>query len=34
MPFLADISKIDFPFIADQQEVKQCAKELFMFSFP
>jgi hypothetical protein len=34
MPLLAGISKIDFPFKADQQEVKQCAKKLFMFSFP
>ena len=34
MPSLAAISKIDFPFKIDQQEVKQCAKNLFAPSFP
>jgi alkylresorcinol/alkylpyrone synthase len=34
MPSLAAISKIDFPFKIDQQEVKQRAKELFVPSFP
>src|ERR1017187_197303 len=34
MPSLAAISKIDFPFKVDQQEVKQCAKGLFAPSFP
>ncbi len=34
MPSLAAISKIDFPFKVAQQEVKQCAKELFEPSFP
>ena len=34
MPSLAAISKIDFPFKVDQQEVKQRAKELFVPSFP
>jgi len=34
MPSLAAISKIDFPFKVDQEEVKQCAKDLFMPSFP
>ena len=34
MPSLAAISKIDFPFKASQQEVKQHAKNLFAPSFP
>ena len=34
MPLLAAVSKIDFPFRVDQQEVKQYAKELFAPSFP
>jgi len=34
MPSLAAISKIDFPFKVDQQEVKLRAKELFVPSFP
>lgn len=34
MPSLAAISKIDFPFKVDQQEVKQRARELFSPSFP
>ena len=34
MPSLASVSKIDFPFKADQQEVKQYAKDLFALSFP
>src|SRR5665647_1313999 len=34
MPSLAAISKIDFPFKVDQQEVKQRAKDLFAPSFP
>ena len=34
MPSLAAVSKIDFPFKVDQQEVKQGAKELFAPSFP
>jgi alkylresorcinol/alkylpyrone synthase len=34
MPSLAAVSKIDFPFKVDQQEVKQCAKEMFSTSFP
>ncbi len=34
MPSLAAISKVDFPFKVDQQEVKQWAKNLFSPSFP
>jgi len=34
MPSLASISKIDFPNKVDQQQVKLCAKELFITSFP
>ena len=34
MPSLAAISKIDFPFKASQQEVKQHAKNLFAPSYP
>ena len=34
MPSLAAISKIDFPYRLDQQEVKRRAKELFITSFP
>jgi alkylresorcinol/alkylpyrone synthase len=34
MPSLAAVSKIDFPFKVDQQQVKQYAKELFAPSFP
>jgi alkylresorcinol/alkylpyrone synthase len=34
MPSLAAVSKIDFSFKVDQQEVKQCAKEMFSTSFP
>jgi len=34
MPSLAAVSKIDFPFRVGQQEVKQCAKDLFSPSFP
>jgi len=34
MPTLAAISKVDFPFKADQQEVKRRAKDLFIPSFP
>ncbi len=34
MPSVAAVSKIDFPFKADQQEVKQFAKNLFEPSFP
>ena len=34
MPSLAAVSKIDFPFKADQQEVKKRAKDLFAPSFP
>jgi len=34
MPSLASISKIDFPFKTDQQDVKKRAKELFAPSFP
>jgi alkylresorcinol/alkylpyrone synthase len=34
MPLLAAVSKIDFPFRVDQQEVKQYAKNLFEPSFP
>jgi alkylresorcinol/alkylpyrone synthase len=34
MPSLAAISKVEFPFKVDQQEVKQCAKRLFEPSFP
>ena len=34
MPSLAAISTIDFPCKVDQQEVKQCAKDLFAPSFP
>ncbi|MDD4969182.1 MAG: 3-oxoacyl-[acyl-carrier-protein] synthase III C-terminal domain-containing protein [Paludibacter sp.] len=34
MPSLAAISKIDFPFKVDQQEVKSRAKDLFITSFP
>ncbi len=34
MPSLAAVTIIDFPFKVDQQEVKQCAKDLFAPSFP
>jgi len=34
MPSLAAISKIDFPFKTDQQEVKQYARNLFAPSYP
>jgi len=34
MPSLAAISKIDFPYKADQEEAKQCAKKVFISSFP
>lgn len=34
MPTLAAISKIDFPYRVDQQEVKQYSKHLFAPSFP
>lgn len=34
MPFIAAISKIDLPFKASQQEVKQQAKEMFSSNFP
>jgi len=34
MPSLAAISKINFPFKVEQQEVKHRAKELFITSFP
>jgi alkylresorcinol/alkylpyrone synthase len=34
MPFVAAISKIDLPYKADQQEVKQQAKETFSANFP
>jgi alkylresorcinol/alkylpyrone synthase len=34
MPTLAAISTIDFPFKADQQEIKKLAKSLFDSSFP
>ena len=34
MPSLAAISKIEFPFKISQQEVKQCALDLFVPSFP
>lgn len=34
MPSLAAISKIDFPFKTDQQDVKEYAKKLFAVSFP
>jgi alkylresorcinol/alkylpyrone synthase len=34
MPSLAAISKIDFPYKLDQQEVKRRAKDLFITSFP
>jgi alkylresorcinol/alkylpyrone synthase len=34
MPSLVSVSKIDFPYKADQQEVKQRAKDLFAPSFP
>jgi alkylresorcinol/alkylpyrone synthase len=34
MPSLAAVTKIDFPHKVDQQEVKQCAKNLFETSFP
>ncbi len=34
MPSLIAISKIDFPFKADQQEVKKYARDLFAPSFP
>ena len=34
MSSLAAISKIDFPFKANQKDVKQYAKELFEPSFP
>jgi hypothetical protein len=34
MPLLAAISTIDFPFKADQIEVKKLASEMFAPSFP
>jgi len=34
MPALAAISKIDFPYRIDQQEVKQYSKNFFTPSFP
>ena len=34
MPSLAAISKIDFPFRVQQEDVKKCAQELFAPSFP
>jgi alkylresorcinol/alkylpyrone synthase len=34
MPSLASISKIDFPFKVEQEKAKQCAKEVFISSFP
>lgn len=34
MPSLVAVSKIDFPFKVDQQEVKQFAKDIFASSFP
>lgn len=34
MPKLAAISKIDFPYRIDQQEVKQYSRDLFALSFP
>jgi alkylresorcinol/alkylpyrone synthase len=34
MPSIAAVSKIEFPFKADQQEVKQLAHDLFAPSFP
>lgn len=34
MPALAAISKIDFPYRIDQQEVKQYSKNIFTPSFP
>ncbi len=34
MPLLAAISKIDFPFKVAQEQVKQCAKDIFISSFP
>lgn len=34
MPYIAAISKIDFPYKISQQEVKEYAKELFLPSFP
>ena len=34
MPSLAAVSKIDFPYKVDQQEVKERAKDLFAPSFP
>lgn len=34
MPSLAAISKIDFPFKVEQDKAKQCAKEVFISSFP
>ena len=34
MPFLAAISTIDFPYKISQEEAQQCAKEVFMPSFP
>jgi alkylresorcinol/alkylpyrone synthase len=34
MPFIAAVSKIDLPFKAGQQDVKQQAKEMFSANFP
>jgi len=34
MPSLAAISKIEFPFKVNQEEAKQCAKDVFISSFP
>jgi alkylresorcinol/alkylpyrone synthase len=34
VPSLAAISKIDFPFKIDQERAKQCAKDVFISTFP
>jgi len=34
MPSLAAISKIELPFKVDQEQAKQCAKDVFISSFP
>jgi len=34
MPFIATVSKIDFPYKVEQQKVKEHAKEFFLPNFP
>jgi len=34
MPFIATVSKIEFPYKVEQQKVKEHAKEFFLPHFP